>query len=313
MRLGFPNGPRKSPQGVGGIPGFPQPVSYSLASIHLRLLLHCSVFSRRLYEDQRLHPTAPSEITKRGRWAEQKGFSLVNDAKVRRWAGAFGVAGFVVFLAALPLYYLAGPEPRIEDTAATSAFVTRASTFILTRATLADPLIMIGFLVFLAGFRHTLRLARPDHEWVSTLVFGAGLVVITLELVGDALQAAAALDTVVNAEPAVVRGLLEASFPFFGAVGLLMSALFLSSAGYATLATGALPKWTGWVAYGAAVANLAAAPSILVGPDYRAFYTATGYVTMIGQGLLVIWFAVASVSMIVVKPATRVSTPGNGV
>ena len=59
------------------------------------------------------------------------------------------------------------------------------------------------------------------------------------------------------AEPAVVRGLVEASFPFFGAVGLLMSALFLSSAGYATLATGALPRWTGWVAYGAAVANLA--------------------------------------------------------
>ena len=132
----------------------------------------------------------------------------MNDAKVRRLAGAFGVAGFVVFLAALPLYYLAGPEPRIGDTAATSAFVTRASTFILARATLADPLIMIGFLVFLAGFRHTIRLARPDHEWVSTLVFGAGLVVITLELVGDALQAAAALDTVVKAEPAVVRGLV---------------------------------------------------------------------------------------------------------
>jgi hypothetical protein len=237
----------------------------------------------------------------------------VNDAKVRRWAGSFGVAGFVVFLVALPLYYLAGPEPPIEDTAATTAFVIRARTFILARATLADPLIMIGFLVFLAGVRHIIRQARPDHEWVSSLVLGAGLVVITLELVGDALQAAAALDTFVKAEPAVVRGLIEASFPFFGAVGLLMSALFLSSAGYATLATGALPTWTGWVAYGAAVANLAAAPSILVGPDYRAFYTATGYVTMIGQGLLVIWFASASVSMIVVKPATGASTPVNGV
>jgi hypothetical protein len=66
--------------------------------------------------------------------------------------------------------------------------------------------------------------------------------VITLELVGDALQAAAALDTVVKAEPAVVRGLIEASFPFFGAVGLLISALFLSSAGHATLATGALRR-----------------------------------------------------------------------
>jgi hypothetical protein len=238
---------------------------------------------------------------------------IVNDAKVRRWAGSFGVAGFVVFLVALPLYYLAGPEPRIEDTAATSVFVTRASTFILARATLADPLIMIGFLVFLAGFRHSIRQARPDYEWVSSLVLASGLVVITLELVGDALQAGAALDTFAKAEPTIVRGLIEASFPFFGAVGLLMSALFLSSAGYVTLASGALPKWTGWVAWGAAVTNLTAAPSILSGPDYRAFYTATGYVTMIGQGALVIWFGAASVSMIIVKPVTGASTPATGV
>ncbi len=76
----------------------------------------------------------------------------MNNSRGRRWSGVFGVAGFVVFLIALPLYYLAGPEPRIEDTAAASAFVTRASTLILARATLADPLIMIGFLIFLAGF-----------------------------------------------------------------------------------------------------------------------------------------------------------------
>jgi hypothetical protein len=79
------------------------------------------------------------------------------------------------------------------------------------------------------------------------------------------------------------------------------------------LATAAVSKWTGWVAYAAAVANLVAAPSILLGPDYRAFYTATGYMTMIGQGLLVIWFLVASVSMIVVKPVIGASTPVNGV
>ena len=199
----------------------------------------------------------------------------MNDAKVRRLAGAFGVAGFVVFLRrsrsrsgrTRTTYRGHGSDQRVRHQSQHIHPRTRYAR----RSAHHDRLP-----VFLAGFRHTIRLARPDHEWVSTLVFGAGLVVITLELVGDALQAAAALDTVVKAEPAVVRGLVEASFPFFGAVGLLMSALFLSSAGYATLATGALPKWTGWVAYGAAVANLAAAPSILVGPDYRAFYTAPG-------------------------------------
>lgn len=222
----------------------------------------------------------------------------MNDLKIRRWAGGFGLAGFFIFLAALPLYYLAGPEPRIEDMAATGAFVAKARTFILLRATLADPLIMIGFLVFTAGFRHIVKKMDPDYEWLSSLVFGSGLVVIALELAGDALQGAAALDTFVNGDFTIIRGLLEASFPLYGAVGLTMSALFLASAGYATLATGALPKWVGWAAYAAAAANLAAAPSILFGPGYTTFYSATGFVTLIGQGLLVLWFLLASITIL---------------
>ena len=237
----------------------------------------------------------------------------MNDLKVRRWAGAFGVAGFVVFLVALPLYFV-GPQPaaRLEDAVQLSDSVSRASTLILTRATLADPLIMACLLVFLACFRHLIRQARPDYEWVSTLVFGAGLVVITLELAGDALQGGAALDTSVKADPTVVRGLFEGSFVFYGAIGLIMSALLLASAGYAILATGVLPRWTGWVAYAAAIVNLVAAPSIYGGTDYTGFYTASGYVTFIGQGAMVIWFLIASVSMLVVKREAVAPTPAYG-
>jgi hypothetical protein len=237
----------------------------------------------------------------------------MNDPKVRGWTGAFGVAGFVVFLVALPLYFI-GPQPmaRLEDTIQFSGSVSKASTFILTRATLADPLIMACLLVFLAGFRHLIRQARPDYEWVSTLVFGAGLVVITLELAGDALQGGAALDTSVKADPTVVRGLWEGSFVFYGAIGLIMSALLLASAGYATLATRVLPGWTGWVAYAAAVVNLVAAPSIFGGTDYTGFYTASGYVTFIAQGAMVLWFLIASVSMLVVKREAKAMTPAYG-
>jgi Na+/phosphate symporter len=237
----------------------------------------------------------------------------MNDLKVRRWAGAFGVAGFVLFLVALPLYFV-GPQPmvRLEDTVQFSDSVTRASTFILTRATLADPLIMACLLVFLAGFRHLIRQARSDYEWVGTLVFGSGLVVITLELAGDALQGGAALDTFVKADPTVVRGLMEGSFVFYGAIGLVMSALLLASAGYAILATGVLPRWIGWVAYACAIVNLVAAPSIFGGTDYTGFYTASGYVTFIAQGAMVIWFLIASVSMIVVKREAVAPTPAYG-
>jgi hypothetical protein len=237
----------------------------------------------------------------------------MNDLKVRRWAGGFGVGGFIVFLVALPLYFV-GPQPaaRLEDTVQFSDSLSRASTLILTRTTLADPLIMACLLVFLAGFRHLIRQARPDYEWVGTLVFGAGLVVIALELAGDALGGAAALDTSVKADPSVVRGLWEGSFVFYGAIGLIMSALLLASAGYVTLATGVLPRWIGWVAYAAAIVNLVAAPSIFGGTDYTSFYTASGYMTFIAQGAMLIWFLIASVSMLVVKREAKAMTPVYG-
>ncbi len=177
--------------------------------------------------------------------------------------------------------------------------MTRTNTFILIRTSLADPLIMTGLLVFLAGFRHLARQARPDYEWVASLVFGVGLVVVAVELLGDGLEAGSALDTWVSADPSAVRALMEASFPLFGAIGLILSALLLASAGYTTLATGVLPKWTGWFGLAAAALNLAAAPSILGGTAMTGFYTASGYAPFVGQAAMLIWFLVASVSMIV--------------
>lgn len=69
---------------------------------------------------------------------------------------------------------------------------------------------------------------------------------------------------------------MEASFPLYGAIGLIMAALMLVAAGYATLGTGVLHRWTGWFAYLAALANLLVAPSILGGTNITGFYTASG-------------------------------------
>jgi hypothetical protein len=226
----------------------------------------------------------------------------MRDGNVRRWAGWFGVAGFVVFLVALPLYFIGvGPAAPLEDTAKYSALITRTNTFVIIRTAVADPLIMVGLLVFMAGLRHLILRAREDYEWVATLFFGVGLVVIAIELVADGLQAGAALDTSVKADPTVVRALNEGSFPMYGAIGLTMATLMLASAGYAILGTGVLPRWTGWFAYGAAFLNLAAVPSILGGTNITGFYTASGYAPFIGQAVMLIWFLVASVSMIGIR------------
>jgi hypothetical protein len=258
-----------------------------------------AVNGRRLTAGQVFESVAPSGLA-----------SDSLDRRVRRWAGWFGLGAFLVFLVALPLYFIGvGPPARLQDTAQYSDLIARTNTFILIRTAVADPLIMIGLLVFMAGFRYVVRRAKEDYEWVAALFFGVGLVVIAVELVADGLQAGAALDTTVKSDPTAVRALNEGSFPMYGAIGLLVSALMLASAGYAILGTGVLPRWTGWFACAAALLNLAVAPSILGGTDITGFYTASGYAPFVGQAAMLIWFFVASVSMIVKRhpPATKTS------
>ena len=218
---------------------------------------------------------------------------------VVRWTGAVGLAALVVFLLATPLYFVGPAQPAGSTDGVTLAdFLTKTHTQILTRATIADPIIIGCFVVFLAGFRHLIRQAQPASEWLATLVFGAGLMLATLQLVGDALQGGAALDASVKAEPMIVKGLFEASYVFYGAIGLIIAALMLGAAGYAILSTGALARWIGWLALAGAVVNLIAAPSIYGGTDYTAFYSADGWITYIAQLTWVAWFAIASVAMI---------------
>jgi len=236
----------------------------------------------------------------------------MNDLNVRRWTGAFGVASIALILAAQPLWLIGGTAPRLEETLKFSEYVSRNSAIILSRS-LADTLIMACFLVFLAGLRHLIRQARPDYEWAATLVFGVGLVFAMLTLLGDTLAAGAALDTVGGkAEPAVVRALWVASIPAFGAMGLIIMALFMASAGYVILVTSALPRWTGWVACASAVGNLVAVPAIYAGTNASGFYTADGLVSLLSELPFLIWALTSSISMLAVKPKAMASTPVYG-
>jgi hypothetical protein len=222
-----------------------------------------------------------------------------SEPNVARWTGAFGLAALVVFLLATPLYFIGPAQPAGATDGGTLAdFLTKTSAQVLIRTTIADPIIIGCFLIFLAGLRHLIRQARPEYEWLATLIFGAGLALSTLQLVADGLQGAAALDASSRADPTVARGLFEASYVFYGAIGLIVAAFMLASAGSAILATGALPRWVGWLALGGAVVNLIAAPSIFGGTDYAAFYSASGWVTYIAQLTWVAWFAFASVAML---------------
>jgi len=199
----------------------------------------------------------------------------MNDLKVYRWTGAFGAAAGVLLLVASPLYVMMGTPPPLEDAAKFTDYVTRSNVIGITTK-LVDTLYVAGFIVFIAGLRRLIRQARSDYEWASALVFGAGLVGAAVTLVGDTLAGGAALDTFNKPDPAVVRALTEASLLAFGAIGFIMTALFLAAVSYVILVTRALPRWTGWVGCVVAVLNVAAAPTIYGGNDFMEAVIAGG-------------------------------------
>lgn len=226
-----------------------------------------------------------------------KSDNVMSEEKIRRWMAAFGIAGFIVFLAAMPLYFL-GPPAVMPQDAGFIDYVTKTSSYIVARAGLADPLLISCFLVFLAGYHHLIRQARSDYEWVSTLVLGAGLLYIILQLVGDALQTAGALAATSGADYSAVRALFEGSAPLYSAIGLIPEAFFFAFVGYTTLGTKVLPKWTGWIAYAGAIITFANAPAIYLGFNGLIYAGPAGLVAAVAEFWAPIWALVTSISLI---------------
>lgn len=102
-------------------------------------------------------------------------------------------------------------------------------------------------------------------------------------------------------DPSAVRAFVMGTLLIYnGSIAFALTGLFMASAGYAILATGAPPKWTGWVACASAILCLVAIPSMYVGAvDTNGFYNVAGWGPAIVANVLpLIWFFIASISMI---------------
>jgi hypothetical protein len=218
-----------------------------------------------------------------------------------RLTGAFGLACLVFWLSQFPLY-MTGNPPSVYSGAAFAQHLFNIKTIAFTRI-LLDQGVYITMMVFAAGFRHLIRQARPDHEWIGTLVFGAALVWLAVTLVADGLEGGAVLDALSGkADPSAVRGLIEGTLLIYnGSTAFAMTAMFLAVAGYATFATGVLPRWTGWVAYVGAALCVACVPAMYGGAvNSSGFHNPGGWgPAIIANFPPAIWFLVASISMIV--------------
>ena len=210
------------------------------------------------------------------------------------------MAGVVLWLSQFPLYMMGSP-PSVYDGAAFGQHLFSIRNIALTRI-LLDQGVYVAMMVFAAGFRHLIRKARPDYEWVGTLVFGAVLVWLTVTLVADGLEGGAVLDALSGkADSSAVRALIEGTLLIYnGSTAFAMTAMFLAAAGYATFATGVLPKWTGLVAYVGAALCVACVPAMYGGAvNNSGFYNAGGWgPAIIANFPPAIWFLIASISMI---------------
>lgn len=227
----------------------------------------------------------------------------MDENKFIRWTGWFGLLGVVIFACELPLWVLPGsqPPPQISDAVGSTQYLASIRTIAMTRI-LLDMGMYVSLMVFFAGFRHLIIKTRPEYEWIATLNFVAGAVWWAVSLVADGLEGGAILNASSgNADPAIVRGLQEATLLIYnGSIAFAVTGLYMGTAGYAILATGALSKWIGWFAWTSAILCVVAIPSMYANTvDHQGFYNVAGWgPALIANVPPLIWFLVTSIAMI---------------
>ncbi len=201
----------------------------------------------------------------------------MTDAKIYRIAGICSLVSIAVFFIEFPFYFVRGEFPGVAEPLKLVAFTAHNATNIMCCVFL-DLIILTLILAFAAGFRHLVRKTDPQQEWLATLFFGVVLVYVTLTLVADSLQAATVVDALTSpGDPTVIRAMFESMLLMYGAVALFLMAVFMAIAGYAVLATRALPRWSGWFAHACAFACLVFVPSMFVKHvDLMGFYNPAG-------------------------------------
>jgi len=201
----------------------------------------------------------------------------------------------------IPLWIIPGNPPLISDAIGHSQFLANVRIIALSRV-LIDMGMYACLMVFFSGFRHLIVKTQTEYEWLGTLTFMAGVVWWAVSLVADGLDGGAVLDTVGGmTDPTVVRALVEGTLLIYnGSVAFAVTGLFMASAGYAVLATGAMHKWIGWLACFSAALCVVAIPSMYANVvDHNGFYNAAGWGSVIVANVLpLLWFFVASISMI---------------
>jgi len=173
----------------------------------------------------------------------------VSSPDVKRWTGVAAIGVAALLITEFVLHQVVGPRPELDQSADLADFFVTHHNMLLT-IVLIDTVLMGNIIVFLGGFRQIITHARHDLQWIADITFGAGLVFVAITMVGDAMEAGSALDVVqLTPDPSAIRALTEGHAVMFGATGCVLLAVISGSSAYTVLASRALPRWTGVVAW----------------------------------------------------------------
>ncbi len=202
----------------------------------------------------------------------------MTDSSIARVTGMFGVACVLLSWAQFPLWVIGGAPPFYDSEAlARHLYDTRTTAFIRI---LMDQGIYVSLMIFAAGFRHLVRRARPESDWLGLLALVSAVVWLAVTLAADGLMGGAVLATLqgtsdVSAALPLVFGTL---LIYNGSIAFAITGLFMAAAGWATLDSGVLPRWTGWIAWISAVLCALSIPAMFAGPaDASGFYNPGGW------------------------------------
>ena len=200
---------------------------------------------------------------------------------VGAWTGAAAIAVAVLTVLEFTIRQVTvGARPGLQQGEALVRFTAETSGGTLG-VILTDTFLMAAIMVFLAGYRQIVTQVRPDIQWIADLAFSAGVAYVAVTLVGDGMEAGAALDATTpgGGDAVVIRTLTVGHAMLFGSIGCVLTALVSAASGYLTLITAALPRWTGVLAMAVAVANIVAVGTAFGGTDDTSFHAAGGWGT----------------------------------
>ena len=199
--------------------------------------------------------------------------SVSRSPDVKRLTGVAAIGVAALLITEFVLHQVVGPRPELDQSKALAEFFVTHHNMLLT-IVLIDTVLMANIIVFLGGFRQIITHTRVDLQWIADITFGAGLVFVAITMVGDAMEAGSALDVVrLTPDASSIRALTEGHAVMFGATGCVLLAVISGSSAYTVIASRALPRWTGvvaWAVAGLQIFGLASAEQAITSGSRRA-------------------------------------------